>query len=533
VVDAKPRPERRSVRPSRLGLAVLAVGLALTGVLSWVCFEVNTHNESRLLDLQVKQTAALLQVVLPSIQTPLASAVEIAATGNGDRAAFRTYMNDYLGPKGTFVSASLYRLSPGPPRLVTTAGVPPLLAQTPGATARVLAKAATTMKLTISGPITGDPYRVGYAFVAARSGPDYAVYAESALPDGRKAPLDPASAFGNLRFALYLGASVSPDTLLESNVDSLPVRGRTSKVVVPFGGSELTLVARSSVHLGGTLLGLLWWVVALAGTVLTVVAALTAERLVHRSRAAERLTAEVQTLLGEQRNLAETLQHALLPKAVPLIDGMELAARYIPGVNGVEIGGDWYDVIPLTRDRFFFAVGDVSGRGVEAGTVMASLLFAIRGFVSEGHSPDAVLTSLTRVLRIDREGHFATVVCGVADVARHEVTLANAGHLPLLLVSGERSEFVASPVGPPIGVTTDYRYTATTVPVPPGATLLAYTDGLVERRGETVDDGLRRLHESAVTARAGDGSVVTTVLTDLAADRGDDDTAILELRWLT
>ena len=76
--------------------------------------------------------------------------------------------------------------------------------------------------------------------------------------------------------------------------------------------------------------------------------------------------------------------YEMLPPVIPAIAGIEIAVRYIPGVNGVDIGGDWYDVIPLDEHRFFFVVGDVSGRGVDAGAVMASLHFAMRGFVSEG-----------------------------------------------------------------------------------------------------------------------------------------------------
>lgn len=512
---------------------MLAVSIVITAALSWLCFEVNRNNDTRLLDLQVRQTGTVLQAVVPTIQTPLASAVEIAASTGGDVAQFRTYMATYVGASGQFVSASLWRSAPGVPQLIATTGSAPQLSANSARSAAFLAQAARTAKLSVTGPIAGNPYRLGYAYASAGRGPRYVVYAESALPPGRRAKIEAGSPFSNLRFALYLGRHQRDDALLETNVSRLPVQGDTATVVVPFGAGSLTLVAASSVRLGGTLSARLWWVVALVGAALSVAAAFTSERLVSRRKAAERLTGEVGTLLSEQRNLAETLQHAMLPKELPEIEAVEFAARYIPGVNGVEIGGDWYDVVPLDANRFFFVVGDVSGRGVAAGTVMASLLFAIRAFVTEGHSPARVLGALSQVLRLDRDGHFATVMCGSVDVERREVTIANAGHLPLLLVSPERVEFLASPVGPPIGITTPTVYESVTVPLPRDATLLAYTDGLVERRGETIDDGLRRLHDAAVDAHDSGRPMVSTVVSSLGAEDGEDDTAILGWRWLT
>src|SRR5207247_49844 len=141
--------------------------------------------------------------------------------------------------------------------------------------------------------------------------------------------------------------------------------------------------------------------------------------------------------------------------------------------NGVEIGGDWYDLIPLTDQQVFFVIGDVSGRGVHAGTMMASLQFAIRGFVSEGHPPAAVLDRLSNMVDVGRDGRSATVLCGVVDIQRHEISLANAGHLPPLLLGANTSEYVSTPVGPPIGVPADTPYRSVTVSTPTHGTLLA------------------------------------------------------------
>ena len=526
----------RWVRVQRLSVVVVVAGLVATGLLSWLAYSINSRNESRLLNLQTKETGAVLQVVLPTIQTPLASAAALAASDGGDASNFTSYMSAYLGSAGPFVSTSLWRVSGGSAQLVVHAGVASDLIADPARAASVLPRAAGVRTLTVIGPVGKSPatLRLGYAFASSGASPTYVAYAESPLPPGRRVNVQPGSPFSDLRFALYLGRATDSSALLETNSATLPISGRTARVTVPFGGNSLTLVATPAGQLGGTLSEFLWWIVLIVGVIISVVAAVMTERLVRRRRAAESLTTEVEDLLREQRSIAVSLQHALLPRAIPELTGIEIAVRYIPGVSGVEIGGDWYDVIEVDRRRFFFVVGDVSGRGVNAGSVMASLMYAVRGFVSEGHPPTTILDTLRGLLSVAKDGHFATVLCGLVDVDRHEVTIANAGHLPPLLIrTGARSEFVATQVGPPIGVASRTGYEPVTVTVPPKATLLAYTDGLVERPGEALDTGLDRLRHSSVNAAASLEESLDTVVTDLTNDAHNDDTAILGMRWLT
>lgn len=530
----------RRARPLRLSTfctVLLAIALAATAALSWAAYTINDHNENRLLALQTKQAATVLQAIIPSLQTPLASAAEIAATSNGNLIGFTRYISSYVatspGSKASFVSASLWRVDGRTPHLITTAGLTPELVAHPSQERQFLDRAARTPAFDVIGPIgTANP-RLGFAYASAGS-PTYVVYAESALPAGRRARSEPDSAFAELRFAMYLGRSTRPDALIEANSDQVPITGHTARATVSFGTGVLTLVAARSGQLGGALAQMLWWIVAIIGTALAIISALVAERLFRRRRAAERLTHEVRTLLSEQRSIAETLQHDLLPQQIPEIAGLDLAVRYIPGVDGIDIGGDWYDLIELDERRLFFVVGDVSGRGVAAGSVMASMLFAIRGFVSEGHGPAAVLDRLTALLDVNRDQHFATVVCGIADIDKHEITVASAGHLPPLLIN-DRGEFVQVQTGPPIGVRAGEPYAATTIRVPPRTTLLAYTDGLIERRGESLDIGLRQLRSCALGSSGRLEDVLSTIVAELApagSDCFDDDTAILGVRWL-
>jgi serine phosphatase RsbU (regulator of sigma subunit) len=518
----------------RLSIAVLLVALFVTGALSWLTYELNDHNETRLLKLQTKTARSILEVVIPVIQTPLASAAAIAATTGGDAQRFTSYVSTYVGDKGPFVSVSLWRRDGPNVEMITHAGVVPLLSESPGRAQTFIGSAPKSPTFSVTPPIEqAGNFRLGYAYQGTEQPSSYIVYAESVLPPQRRAATDTTSPLSDLRFAIYLGKSTKTEDLVETNTDHLPLHGRTWTEVIPFGDNSITLVASPERQLGGTLSGSLWWILAIGGGAIAIAAAVVAERLVRRREAAERLTGEVEVLLGEQRTIAETLQHALLPQQLPAIPGVEASVRYIPGELNVDIGGDWYDLVPLADNRFFFAVGDVSGRGVAAGSVMASLRFAMRGFVSEGHSPTQVLEALARLLDIEADQHFATVLCGVGDVARREITLANAGHPPLLLARPGSSEFVNAPVGPPIGVQSGVPYDSMTVTVPAGGLLLAYTDGLIERRGESLDAGLARLQAAAQAASTSLEDLLSAVVSDLTRDRHDDDTAILGVQWLT
>ena len=517
-----------------MATGILLLGLVVTGTLSWIIYTVNLRNEQRLLTTQTKETGTVLEVVLPALQTPLASAAEIAATSDGSSTAFRRYITSYVGPTGTFDSASLWSLSATTPRMVVDVGQAPILASSPRKVATFLPTAAHTPLLSVIGLLTGSRQRIGYAFASSGAGIRYVVYGESVVPTNKREALQEGSPFADLRYAVYLGRTARPNALLAASPGALPITTPHATDVVPFGANALTLVATPNGPLGGTLLSWLWWIVAILGSLFAIAAALSAEWLVRRRMAAEQLSGEVQQLLGQQRSIAETLQHALLPGDMPLIPGIEVAGRYIPGVTGVEIGGDWYDVLPIDDHRFFFVVGDVSGRGVRAGAIMASIHFAIRGFVSEGHSPATVLNTLSAMLHVRQDGYFATVLCGMVDIDRHELTMANAGHLPPLLLDHDGGQFLSMHVGPPIGVTTRVPYEAITVAVPAQATLIAFTDGLVERRGEDLDHGLGRLQKSAAGANGAPlDDVLTTMVTELTHDAADDDTAILGFRWLT
>jgi serine phosphatase RsbU (regulator of sigma subunit) len=372
---------------------------------------------------------------------------------------------------------------------------------------------------------------VGFLFsnAAARTG----VYAEFGIRrDLLGGERDRDEAFGDLDFAFYFGRSEREDDLLFTSVDDLPIDGRLEVRRIDIGDATVTLVATPRGYLGNSFTARLPWLILGIGLLLTLGAGAMTERLARRRERAEDLASENQRLYGEQRSIAATLQRSLLPGELPQLPGLEVAARYLAGAEGVDIGGDWYDVMVLDERRVLVAMGDVSGRGLHAATIMASLRFAIRAYAAQGDSPAALLAKLSDLVNVNRDGHFATVLCAVIDTTRGEMTFASAGHPPPLLVDRESAEFVATANGVPVGVPSEDPYQSVTIAVRPGMTLLAFTDGLVERRREDLTVGFARLREAAAGPHETLDDLLDRVVGSLLPGGGShDDTALLGVRW--
>ncbi|HXQ60223.1 MAG TPA: PP2C family protein-serine/threonine phosphatase [Acidimicrobiales bacterium] len=518
-------------RPSWLSGAVLLAGLVLTGSLAWVSETIHDHDETRLLNLELHQAASVVAVAIPSIQLPLSSASSLAAATDGDPQQFRNYMGSFVGGKGPFVSASLWRVENATTTMVALVGSPPELATTPAQLTAALSQARRTPTLEVLNLLNRPSASIGYASASLLPPGPWVVYAERDLPKNRKLNVTTNSAFSQLNYALYLGRSTTPPDLLGASPGFLSTGGTKAKQTVAFGSSVITLVATPNTELGSSLLARLPWIVAVAGGVLSIVAALVTDYLVRRRRQAEWLAAENRRMYSEQRSIAEILQHALLPQTLPEIAGVETAIRYVAGGDGADVGGDWYDVIPLDHDHFIFVLGDVSGRGVEAATIMARLHFAIRAYAAQGDGPAAIMGKLGKLLSIDSDRSFATILCAVVDVAGHSITLVNAGHPPLLMLNGSSGAFIRSTIFPPVGIQESTDYRAEHFDVPAGATVVAFTDGLIERRDETIDTGLERLRALTLEHPLALDDLLTKILTESRRAGYHDDTAILAVRW--
>jgi serine phosphatase RsbU (regulator of sigma subunit) len=527
--------------PYWVAVAVGVIGLVATGVLVWISASTYTKNENRLVSLRARDAGTLLTSALPTLQVPLASAAALADATHGDVATFKSFIARSVGPqgKGQFVSVSLWRLGAGQPRMLAHVGVAPVLASSPARLASFFAHAPRNGQLGVTGLLATPQPRLGLAFTSPGLTGHYVTYAESALPSSRRSRFQSSSSFSDLDYALYLGRAQSNANLLVTDRTQLPIRGRRASVEIPFGDTVLTFVVTPRRPLAGSFAERLPWLVAIIGLLLSLGAAALTARLIDRRKAAERLARSLELiadenrrLYSEQRTIARTLQHALLPERLPKVDGVETSARYEAGVKGVDVGGDWYDLIALDDRRLLLVVGDVSGRGVRAAATMAALRFAIHAYAAQNDPPDAILTKLSKLVNVGRSGQLATVLCALVDVEGHRLTVTSAGHLPPLLISDGKGTFVHSEVGVPIGVRGGASYTSTSINTPPAGTLLAFTDGLVERRGESIDEGLARLRRAASSNHVALDELVSRLVDDLRLDGGDDDTAIAALRWL-
>ncbi len=234
----------------------------------------------------------------------------------------------------------------------------------------------------------------------------------------------------------------------------------------------------------------------------------------------------------ERARIAEALQRSLLPDALPDIPGVSLYARYLAG-GKVDIGGDWYDVVPLAGARCGIVIGDVAGHGVHAATVMGQLRHVLRAFAADGADPAAVVGRLNRFLFEQGPLDMATLCYGVLDPTRGRIDISTAAHVPPLLVRPDGSaELIELPPAPPIGADSLSRYTTTSVQLEPGSTLVFYTDGLVERRREPLDAGLERIVETARSSPMLLNATCEHLLDELIGDaRPADDVAVLGLRF--
>lgn len=250
-----------------------------------------------------------------------------------------------------------------------------------------------------------------------------------------------------------------------------------------------------------------------------------------------------------ERELTDGLQRTMLPAREPDVAGMAVAARYVPTGGGLQVGGDWYDVIDLPSGRTAIVIGDVQGHDVRAAGLMGQLRIALRAYAAEGHGPDAVLSRTSRFLAgLAGDAHaadvrFATCLYVEIDPLTGTLDVVRAGHPEPAVRLGDGTTIVRrTAVGLPLGIEPDADYPTTRMALEPGEVLLLCTDGLIETGGHDQETGWRRLSDALARGPAGDletlaDSLVGTVLGPPShytpgplADRREDDVALVLLR---
>lgn len=250
------------------------------------------------------------------------------------------------------------------------------------------------------------------------------------------------------------------------------------------------------------------------------------------------LVADRASLAGQVRShkldqaAAVALQRSLLPTELPKVPGVDLAARYVPG-HDFGVGGDWYDVFSLPSGWLGVVIGDVSGHGLSSAVVMGRVRSALRAYALICDDPAQVLTLLDRKVHHFETGNLTTALYAMVSPDRSTVHISLAGHLPPILATAGHHAFVPQiPVGPPLGIgRTPAKRVTTVIALPPGGVLVCYTDGLVERRGEIIDVGIKRL-TAAVRPDSAE-AVCMAVMARVGTELPNDDIALLALRRLT
>jgi sigma-B regulation protein RsbU (phosphoserine phosphatase) len=239
-------------------------------------------------------------------------------------------------------------------------------------------------------------------------------------------------------------------------------------------------------------------------------------------------TAQIRSHRSDQA-AAAALQRSLLPPRLPRVEGLDLAARYVPG-HDFGIGGDWYDVFTLPSGWLGVVIGDVSGHGLASAVVMGRIRSALRSYALICDDPAQALTLLDRKIKHFEAGSLTTALYAMVDPGRASVVVSSAGHLPPVVAEPDRAARLADlPIDPPLGIGRLHRPRRnTTLQLAPGTALICYTDGLVERRGQVIDDGIERLRAGTVTAPA--ETICARALTEAGVEQPEDDVAMLVIR---
>lgn len=341
---------------------------------------------------------------------------------------------------------------------------------------------------------------------------------ETALPEGELLSLAVdgiVPRLGDHVLVPVVDSSVAPDIALDLGVAALgPLLPGHSMIVAP-------LTAR------GTILGRVCFLRGPGRRPFDARDAATATEVVARGA----VHIDNARLHRQESRAAATLQRSMMPTRPPKIPGVRIAHHYMPGDRQAQVGGDWFDAIQLPGGRVALIVGDVMGHGLQAAAVMGQFRTSVITMAALDLPPAQLLRHLDNLAHRLGTEHLATCVYAVYDPIHRNLTLANAGHIPPVLVGYDgRSELLEIPGGAPIGVG-GVPFETVEIPVPDGSWLVLCTDGLVEVRGQGIDAGLAALCATVIEPQQTPEDVCAQILARLHSEDRRDDVALLVAKF--
>jgi hypothetical protein len=522
--------ERRFGMRTASAIALL-IALLVTAVASWLTAVAVHDQEHRLLKERAAEVSLVLTSAINVVPESLAAQGGILRATDRSKSAYeRSALASVAAGPGKLSFAWLRPEPSGSGYVVLGAAGDSLRTGEVVTDARVATfDRAMHSTQAVATPVTGVDRRLGFALGPPAAPAGTVLYRESALGPVA-APRAAASApFAELDVVIYDSSTPNQSQILASTTRDLPLRGDVRTEPLAAGASTWLLSVKARRPLVGSVAADAPWLVLIVG----VLASLLIATVI--AAAASRRDAALALYAGEHQ-IAETLQRSLLPQ-LPVLPGLDLAARYLAAGTGQEVGGDWFDAFPISGGRVGLAIGDVIGHDLTAASAMAQIRASLRAYALDGDAPGSVINRLDHLVDTLDLTQLVTVIYAVLEPAEPDgsrlLRYTNAGHLPPLLrephgavhtLAGGDSVVIGAPI--------TVQHSEAKRRLEPGSTLLFFTDGLVEVPGRRLEEALDRI--GTTFARHDDAMSLDTLCEQVLATTTDrelrDDVALLVVR---
>ncbi len=465
------------------------VAIAFTVAATVLVHGLVTNQERKLLSERADEVNLVLTVSITTVSTDLSVLARDAGRAGPTQFINEAEAQLASSNRRSGLALALLRPSGGNFVVVAAAGAGLSQGQTlSGAAANAMKSAEGRSTMVATGVYgSGNSRSVGYA-VAAPGG--QLVYRQSILGPVRPPSQAGTAPFSELHVAVYAAARPDASQILVATTKALPLTGDVRYVPL-MAGSTKWVTGVSAIHpLVGSVAASAPWVALGVGLVGSALVFLLLEGMAYRRD-------DVLQAVETEHRFAEALQRRMLP-TVPVLAGLDVASRYVPGADHQQVGGDWFDVFALPPGRVALVIGDVMGHDVDAAATMAQVRAALRSYAAEGGDPSWTLERLATFVELFNISAVVTVIYGLLDTpgtdGSRRFSWSNAGHLPPLLRHPDgRVEELGEATSPLLGAPSITPRPAGEKLIGPGDTLLLYTDGLVEIEGQDLTETVTRL----------------------------------------